>query len=669
LYSNRYSRTASTLAVALHLKATSSSGGSTIKFNAAHLIGIGLCFAATPARAEIHVGPTSAATGLALHAQEQKPWEDIRLYDTWGARTSLKAVAKKTEAKAIVVFSLNTSCPLLRKYVPALQRLEKEWRAQGVQIVGVDAVPADTMNDIRSFAHDFELPFPILQDSDQALVNALNLTMTPEFAVLDSDLKLRYRGALDDQYTTTRQLKAPQNEYVKDAVKSVLASETVALKETIAEGCPLPRGKEKPVERLTFHEHILPILQKKCQTCHRTGEVAEFLPLDTYKNVSKATGAIRRMVGQGLMPPWDADKAHYVGGFSNDRSLDDPERETILSWIATGHEAGDPKKAPAPRVWAKGWEIGKPDAVFSIGKDGFNVPAEGEIDYQYFTVPTNFDEDRWVNAIEVHPGGAGVVHHAIVHITAPVGEKTLAIPTYERIKQIVDAWKTIPESKRPPFTAYAKKLLKLNALYDPARAAVLGSYVPGQATRILPEGTAIKIPKGATLTFEMHYTPNGTAMNDKTEVGVKFTSEPERAVRTNPLGTLPVFIPAGDPYRKIVAEHLIEKDSEILSLQPHMHKRGKSWRYELVFPDGKTQTILAVPRFDFNWQTTYEFKTPVKVPGGTKIRSIAVWDNSRTNPRNPFTDPPENVPWGFQTDEEMMNGWLTYVEVKPGAKK
>ncbi len=609
---------------------------------------------ATPAQAP-------ATAPKAATPADDKPWKSITLRDSWGDRRSLNSLLQQ-KPKAIVVVTMNTKCFLMKKYLPEILRLEKEYRARGIQVVGINASNGDKVEDVLGHGFDNEIPFPILKDPKQHLVDALKIAHTPEFMVLDPELNIRYQGAIDDQYSTTTHQSAPQNRYLRNALDEILAEKKVSVPKTESDGCPIARSEKEPL-KVDYAKDVAPILQNKCMVCHRDGQVAGDYAMGTYDEAVALAPMMHTMVDSGRMPPWHADKKHYhFGPIANDRSLTTKEREILTSWSSQAKPArGDEKLLPAPKKWAEGWQLGEPDKIITIGTK-FKVPAEGEVEYQYFTVPTLFDEDVWIRAAEVQPGAAGVVHHAIVHVTAGTKQETDYLSFAKRVPQVVAAYETIPKEKRPPFMEFAAKLAKINDLYDPDKAAVLGSFVPGQSVNQLPPGTAIKVAKGSTVTFEMHYTPNGTEQTDETRVGIYLAKEkPKQEIKTDPFGKIPLKIPAGEPFHKESNEHLFKADSQIISLQPHAHKRARSWKYELIFPDGKTQTVLSVPKFDFNWQTTYEFKTPVKVPAGTKLRATAVWDNSKLNPRNPTREKPTQVPWGFQTDEEMMNGWLTYV--------
>jgi len=331
---------------------------------------------------------------------------------------------------------------------------------------------------------------------------------------------------------------------------------------------------------------------------------------------------IREVVQEKRMPPWTADPKH--GKFSNDRSLPAPDRDTLLAWLDAGCPKGDDKDLPAPRTFASTWTIGKPDVVFTMDKE-YHVPAEtpkGGIPYRYFVVPTDFRDDVWVQAAEARPGNRGVVHHIIVYVRKP-GQRG-----QDREDRIGDGLLTV--------------------------------FAPGDVPAMFEPGTAKKIPKGAQIVFQMHYTPNGIAGTDRSSVRLVFAKQPPRhEVRTRSIAQQRFAIPPGDGNYKVVSSCTFTKDALLVNLFPHMHLRGKDFDYRVVYPDGKSETLLSVPRWDFGWQSNFRLERPLKLPAGTRIECTAHFDNSKNNPNNP--DPTKTVYWGDQTWQEMMIGFVDYI--------
>jgi len=319
------------------------------------------------------------------------------------------------------------------------------------------------------------------------------------------------------------------------------------------------------------------------------------------------------------MPPWQADP-HY-GKFSNDLSLAPGEKEMLVAWIDAGAPEGDPADAPEPRTFVEGWRIPKPDVVFEMPEE-FNVPASGAIDYQYFPVATKFAEDKWVEAVEVRPGDPSVVHHAIVVTGSPddyLGQEYLA------------------------------------------------GYAPGEGPQIWKPGQARLIKAGAHLIFQMHYTANGKPAHDRTRIGIVFAKKPatEQIVAMQAAAHR-LAIPAGDANYRTSALAAIEEPCYLVGLRAHMHLRGKAFTFRAIYPSGATETLLEIPRYDFNWQPYYYLETPKFLPRGTRIEAIATFDNSPNNPANP--NPAQMVLWGPQSWDEMMIGWFD-VAVPAGNQK
>lgn len=374
----------------------------------------------------------------------------------------------------------------------------------------------------------------------------------------------------------------------------------------LAAGCWARAGEPAP----TFYRDVAAVLAAKCQTCHRRGEAGP-MPLTTYAETRPWAKAIREAVASGRMPPWHADNS--VARYANDLSLSAAERRILIEWVNSGAKPGNAAGAPKPAVFADGWRIAQPDVVFAM-PEPFDVPAKGTVEYQYFTVATNFTEDRWVEMAEVRPGARGVVHHAIVSVRAP--DET--------------GW-------------YGGQFL--------------AGYAPGAAPQIWKPGVARLIPAGSQLIFQMHYTASGKRVTDRTKVGLVFAKRPplERAVAMRAVNTWFV-IPPGDANHRVEASAPIRETVKLAAIRPHMHLRGKAFEVKAVFPDGTSRMVLRVPRYDFHWQPYYYLETPLLLPAGTRLECVAWFDNSANNPRNP--DAKETVRWGEQSWEEMMIGWF-----------
>ncbi len=393
---------------------------------------------------------------------------------------------------------------------------------------------------------------------------------------------------------------------------------------------------------VTFHKSVEPVLQARCQGCHRPGEAAP-MSLLTYKDARPWAKAIKEAVLLKQMPPWFADPAH--GSFSNDRRLSQKEIDTLVAWVDGGAKEGDLRDAPPPRTFAEGWAMGKPDQVIQM-PNAYEVPASGTVDYTYVVVPTGFTEDKWVQQVEVRPGNKAVVHH-IVMLVRPPGSKYMAA-----------AQPGVPyvppkgEEKHQPDTGEGQFQM-VGAI------EMVGVYVPGGVPYELKPGQARLIPKGSDVIFQMHYTTNGKAGGDQSRIGFIFAKEPpkERVVNTF-VGNLNFKIPPQAPDYAVHARVTMYQPATVLSLFPHMHVRGRAFEYKVTYPTGESETLLDVPKYDFNWQLSYYLKEPKVLPKGTVIECIAHYDNSPNNPFNP--DPTKEVYWGDQTWEEMLAGFIDF---------
>jgi hypothetical protein len=379
--------------------------------------------------------------------------------------------------------------------------------------------------------------------------------------------------------------------------------------------------------KVTYAKEVSRILQDNCQKCHHPGTAAPF-SLMNYDDATKWADSIKDAVTDKRMPPWNADP--HFGTFSNDRRLKAADLETLLSWIDTGMERGNQADLPAERTYTDGWTIGKPDVIFELPKT-YHVPAKGVVDYQYFVTPTNFKEDTWIMAAEARPGNRAVVHHIIV-------------------------------SYRDP-----KQKERAGGRGGLGDGFIVGT-APGDMPLLLPPGVARKIPAGAELIWQMHYTPNGKAADDKSQVGLVFykgKEPPKYNSQTVSIMNGRFAIPAGDPNYLVESDWVAPRDLLLLSYVPHMHVRGKDFKYDFTYPDGRKETVLSVPKYDFNWQLTYRCDKPLRLPKGTLIHCTAHFDNSKANKANP--DPTKEVYWGDQTWEEMMIGFVDFMWEQPEA--
>jgi peroxiredoxin len=562
-----------------------------------------LLIPALAAGAEVHALPLGAAV------------EDFTLRDHRGAERRLSDWRDKS---LVVVAFLGVDCPLAKRYGRRLGEIEREFGPR-VAVLGINANQHDTLRDIARYARRHEIHFPLLKDSDNHLADRFGATRTPEVFLLDGDRRLRYRGRVDDQYGVGTQRAKPTRRDLAEAIADLLAGKEVRLPVTAPAGCIIDRlDRVAATGRVTWTRDIGPVLQQHCIVCHRPGQVAPFA-LTTYRQARGWAETIREVVREGRMPPWHASPEH--GRFANDPRLSERDKRLIGEWVDAGCPEGNVADLPPAPIFAEGWNIPGPDMVVPIPRS-FTVPADGVVDYQYFEVDPGFTEDRWVRAAEIRPGNRAVVHHCTVFL-------------------------------KPPDTDEAKVAGKLGSF-------CLAATAPGTPPLLLPDGMAKRIPAGWRLLFVVHYTPVGTVQQDRTSIGLLFTDPKtvKKEVATHLLYDEGLVIP---PH---VANHVVEKSWEapadvlLLAMFPHMHLRGKSFRYEALYPDGKREVLLEVPRYDFNWQHRYVLAEPKRLPAGTRVRCVARYDNSADNPSNP--DPSATVRAGKQTTDEMFNGYFEW---------
>lgn len=538
---------------------------------------------------------------------------DFTLSTHRGVPVSLSDLKDK---KVVVVVFMGIECPLAKLYGPRLQSLQDKFDDSGVAILGINSNTQDSMSEIGAFVAKHGIVFPMLKDVGNRVADAFHAERTPEVFVLDQQRVVRYHGRIDDQYGVGVARDKPVREDLVIAIEDLLAGRTLAIPQTPAVGCHIGRvSRLEPIGDITYTSHIARIFNRRCVECHRQGELAPFA-LTQYADVIGWEDTILEVIGNHRMPPWNANPSH--GKFANDARLTDEERDLIVRWVENGMPEGDADDLPAPPQFVSGWRIPEPDQTFFMRETPFDVPAEGVVDYKHFVVETGWTEDKYIQAAEARPGNPAVVHHILVYI---IGENT----------------------RRAEL-----------------RKTLVG-YAPGSTPIRLSDGTAIKVPAGSKLLFQMHYTPNGVKQTDRSYCGVCFADK--SSVKQLLSGRMAINnrfqIPPQVARHPVSADYHARQDELLVSMTPHMHLRGGSFRYEAFYPNGNSEILLDIPRYDFNWQQKYVLAEPKLLPRGTRIHCSATFDNSAANPFNP--DPTATVAWGDQSWEEMMIGFFDTV--------
>ncbi|MEK6237234.1 MAG: redoxin domain-containing protein, partial [Planctomycetales bacterium] len=532
--------------------------------------------------------------------------------DASGKQTAL---ADFSDAKLVVLVFLGTECPIGNAYVPDLVDFRKRYLDKHVQVIGVNSNLSDSAEAIAKHAKEFRIDFPLLVDNEQLAADLAGARRTPEVFVLDQRRAIRYHGRIDDRLGYDFKKDKPLRPDLEEAIKELLADKPVSVSHTELEGCLITRrARLKDEGEITYAKHVAAILQNRCANCHHPGAAAPFSLL-TYESARDWSEMIREVVSQRRMPPWNVDPRY--GHFSNDLRMTKQEIDVVTAWIDGGSPLGDKKDLPKLREFAENWMIGKPDLILKMPRE-FTVQATGTVKYQYFVTPTNFKQDRWVQASEARPGNRAVVHHIIAFVRPKGSRRFRGLPA-------------------------------------------VGGSAPGEEPNIHPEGVGFRIPAGAEIVWQVHYTPTGKVEKDRSEVGLVFCKKPpRRQIKGGGAFNVRFQIPPGASNHRLVSHARFTKDVELLTLMPHMHLRGKDFRYTAHFPDGRKQILLNIPDYDFNWQHRYRFAKPIFLPKGTSIECVAHFDNSANNPANP--DPTKTVRWGDQTWEEMMIGWYSHVD-------
>ncbi|HUS38366.1 MAG TPA: redoxin domain-containing protein, partial [Pirellulales bacterium] len=524
------------------------------------------------------------------------------------------------DGKPTVVVFLGVECPLAKLYAQRLSEMNEEYAGR-ISFAGLDPNVQDGVKEISDFSDVHEITFPLSKDEHQAFARQLKATRTPEAFLLSPTGAVLYQGRVDDQYQPgTNRGNAPHN-YLRDAIDATLAGRPVDTPFTEAVGCliRLQPDDKSPEPSVTYAREIAPILYRRCVSCHRDGQVAPF-SLTSYDETAPWSEMIVEVVQDGRMPPWGADPRH--GRFSNDPTLTDEERQLIFAWAKAGAPEGNANDLPAlPTFPPDGWQI-KTDVVYSM-PEPFTVPAEGVLEYQTFIINPQLEDEKLVQAVQIRPGNMTVVHHAGVALR-PRG----AQGGYWRVGELNDM--------------------------------LLAMYIPGQPILRLPAGVAKRLPADCEMVLQIHYVTVGSEQTDRTQVGIQWArpEDVQYELATWVIVEEDYEIPAREAKYEVSFSWTVDRDVQLRALYPHMHLRGKSAEILASYPDGRNETLLFVPRYDFSWQHRYELAVPKDIPQGTELRMNAVFDNSAANPNNP--DPSVIVQNGERTIDEMCQ---TYFEV------
>jgi peroxiredoxin len=541
-----------------------------------------------------------------------RPVTDFALLDTKGKFHELR----RTDAKAVVLFFTMNECPIARQSYSKLRALRKQFADRGVAVWIVSTDDEESRASIEKEARDHGASSTtVLIDDAKGVARMLGVNRTCEvIAIGTKDWKVFYRGALDDQLVEGAKKPAASVKYVERALEEFLAGEKVTVPSTAAHGCLITFDSKA----VSYAKDIAPLLEKKCVSCHSPGNIGQW-SMSNYNKVKSKAAMMEEVVLARRMPPWDADP-HY-GKFSNDRSLTSAEKRLLLRWIEQGAPRGEGDDSLATlKIPNVEWPLGKPDLIVSLPKPQ-EVPATGVLDYRYVDVPIELTNTVWLGAAAIKPGNLECTHHVIVRVKYPKEGRT-----------------------------------------STQDAEGLEGWSPGKTFERFPAGTGKRLKPGAVINFELHYTTTGKPETDRSEIGLYFLKDkPALRYETRMAINQDLNIPPGESDVRTHATAGFKRDTMLYSFVPHMHTRGAWMKYEALYPDGRRETLLHVPRYDFNWQIEYVLAEPKRIPAGSWILCTGGFDNSSLNPHNP--DPKKRVTWGEQSFDEMFIGFMNVAEL------
>ncbi len=525
---------------------------------------------------------------------------------------------------AVVIVAQGNGCQIVRSNLDDLKSIRDDYADKGVEVFMLNANIQDSRSAIAEEAEEWGADFPILKDRTQIIAKSLEINRTGEVLVIDPKTwNVVYRGPLSDRVDYERQKEKASKHYVRDALDAVISGEEVALNKVNSPGCIINYEKHDG-SAISYADTIAPILKENCVACHVKGGIAPWA-MSEYILVKGFAPMMREVVRTKRMPPWHADPE--VGHWRNEVGMSDEDTQTLIAWIEAGAPRGegeDPLKEIPPLK--NKWTLGEPDLIIDIPE--FEVPASGTVDYQFPNVPNPYGKDVWVVAAEVIPGDPKAVHHILAG-----------------------------SSERQPKG-------KLSEIFE----NFIITYAPGNEASKMPEGTGVFVPKGGVYQFQMHYTPYGKKTVDRSRIGLHFSDKPPaNFYREQVIVNFDLAIPPQAEKHEEKAYFLFDKDAEIHALFPHSHYRGVSSTFEVQYPNGKVETILSVPNYDFNWQRTYQFTEPKQVPAGSKMIHRTIYNNSSKNRGNPAPD--ETVYWGLQSEQEMLYGSVGFSWVDESSDK
>ncbi|MEH6571019.1 MAG: redoxin domain-containing protein [Halioglobus sp.] len=528
--------------------------------------------------------------------------------------------------KAIVIFIQGNGCPIVRNGAPTLAAIRDEYADQGVAFFMLNPQMQDDRDSIAREAQEFGYDFPILLDESQLVAQALGVDRTSETFVIDpKSMSIVFRGPIDDRLGYETQKPQASNHYLKDALSALLSGQQLAAQSSEtpdAPGCLIgfPSHEQQSNTPVSYSEDVAPILERHCVTCHRDGGIAPW-SMSSHAMVQGWSKMMREVLMTRRMPPGQFD-AHVGKPIEDGVVVTPQELQTLVHWIDAGAPitADEPDPLAALEFDDSLFTLGKPDIVLKVPPQ--SIPATGVLDYRYIPVELNLDKDIWIRAIEFAPGDRKVLHHVITYLQSPADKSSRARDEGDD------------------------------------RDSSIGGFAPGRQPDVFRDNSGRLVRKGSNLLLQMHYTTSGKTTVDATQIGLYLHKKPPTYVMSGGVaGQRRFLIPPHAKEYPLEGEMLIERDAYLYGMMPHMHFRGKHMSYTAEYPDGSSELLLSVPKYEFNWQFSYQLKEPLFLPAGTRLIARGAMDNSARNPANP--DPSKPVRFGLQTKHEMFFGFLT----------
>lgn len=542
-------------------------------------------------------------------------------------------LSKYGDSKAVVLISVASQCEANLQNLHKYRLLQTTWESEGVSFLAIAASASDQLDDLKRFDELYRIGMPLLNDSAQLVAESLGISRAGEILVIVPDrLRVLYRGGLDIEPRRARPEQGIEaqagSDFLATTLQQVVKGETSKIGATVfaaAEGCDLsfPARDAHLAKVPDYATEVAPILQEKCASCHREGGIAPFA-LNSHMMAQGWSPMMKEVLMARRMPPAQVDPD--VRHFTNARYMDPDELQTLVHWIDAGSPAGDFEVDPLTVVHAPSseWDLGEPDYIVEVPP--FTVPATGVLDYENVTINLPFEDDRWIKSVQHIPGDRRVLHHLLSFIVPADYDERIVEGENDRYREFLEG------------------------------------YAPGKdEAATYPENSGVFVPRGSAVQMSLHYTTFGKETVDSTRLGLYFAdSEPEHQYSTFALshGGRNLVIPPGVAEHTMSANHVFEDEIMLHGLRPHMHYRGKSMRFRVVYPNGEQEEILNVPEYNFNWQPTYRLSEPMLLPAGSRVLIEGAFDNSQYNLGNP--DPGATVRGGAQSWDEMFIGYFSY---------